>query len=130
MRIGDVIATADWKTEKHVPAIELPESIKKGEPVQVRVCVGKDISHPNTTEHHIKWIDTYFKPDGGKFVFHLARAEFGVHGESPKGANEGPVHTEACALFGARFEESGTVIAVAYCNIHGLWESSAKVEVV
>ncbi len=46
------IQTDDWKTEKHVPVID----IKKVEDgiAHVLVTVGKEIPHPNTTAHHIK----------------------------------------------------------------------------
>lgn len=129
-KLCDVIAAADWKTEKHVPVIDVPGEVQKGKPVAIKVCVGyKDLSHPNTTEHHIKWIDVHFKPEGGKFPFHLGRAEFGVHGESTLGPNQGPVHTEACMVIEAKFQVSGTIMALAYCNIHGLWEHSTPIKV-
>ena len=60
MKISDIIQSADWKTEKHVPGIEAPEVVKAGERVTVQVSVGKEIAHPNTTEHHIRWIKLYF----------------------------------------------------------------------
>lgn len=44
---------ADWKKEKHVPVIESPDKVKKGEFFEVKVSLGKEIAHPNTTEHHI-----------------------------------------------------------------------------
>ncbi|WP_462363072.1 desulfoferrodoxin family protein [Pyramidobacter porci] len=28
-----------------------------------------------------------------------------------------------------KLKESGTLIAVSYCNLHGLWESSAEIAV-
>ena len=69
MKFGDAIQSDDWKTEKHVPAIEVPDTVTAGEPFMVTVSVGKEIGHPNTTAHHINWIDVYFKPEGdGKSV--------------------------------------------------------------
>ena len=65
----DLVQTADWKTEKHVPAIEVKDTVKKGEVVSVSVTVGKEIPHPNTTEHHIAWISVYFLPKGEKFTY-------------------------------------------------------------
>jgi len=55
-KIGDLFKQADWKAEKHVPVIDCPASAAAGEPFEVRVAVGKEIAHPNTTEHHIRWI--------------------------------------------------------------------------
>ena len=128
MKFGDTIQTADWKSEKHVPVIEAPETVAAGEPFNVTVSVGKEIAHPNTTEHHIRWIDVYFKPEGDKFIYQVGHFEFDAHGESAKGANEGPVHTDPIASLSMKVKSAGTLVAVSLCNIHGLWESSAEVK--
>ncbi len=129
MKIGETIQSADWKSEKHVPVIEAPAEVKAGEAFVINACVGKEIAHPNTTEHHIRWIQLFFKPDSGKVVYELAKVDFNVHGESAKGANQGPAYTEPAACVRAKITEGGEIIAVSYCNIHGLWESSAKISV-
>jgi len=54
MKVADVVQTGDWKAEKHVPVIVAPGSVKAGEKFVVEVSVGKEIPHPNTTEHHIR----------------------------------------------------------------------------
>ena len=56
MKLGDRIQEADWKKEKHVPVIECPDQEKLSETLEVKVSLGKEIAHPNTTEHHIRWI--------------------------------------------------------------------------
>lgn len=127
--IGESIQSADWKSEKHVPVIECPASVKKGEALAVTVSVGKEIAHPNTTEHHIRWINLYFKPEGDKFSYHVGTFEFNAHGESAAGANEGPVYTEPSAGTSFKVSSGGTLHAVSYCNIHGLWESSKDIAV-
>jgi superoxide reductase len=129
MQISDVSQTADWKSEKHVPAIEVPETMTSGEPFDVTVSVGKEIAHPNTTEHHIAWIDVYFKPDGDKFAYQVGHFNFRSHGASTKGPNTGPVYTHPIATFSMTAETSGTLIAVEHCNIHGLWENSLEIKV-
>jgi desulfoferrodoxin (superoxide reductase-like protein) len=48
-KFGEVFQSADWKTEKHIPVIECPDSVKSGEKFRISVLVGKEISHPNTT---------------------------------------------------------------------------------
>ena len=126
MAIADFVKSADFKNEKHVPVIELPEKIEAGRDFLVTVSVGKEIAHPNTTEHFIGWIALYFKPENGN-VYNLGRAEFIAHGESAKGANQGPAYTEPTAVFKVKLNEPGKLIAVSYCNIHGLWESEADV---
>ena len=125
----EIFQTADWKAEKHVPVIELPEKVKKGEVVEVRVTVGKEIPHPNTTEHHIRWIELLFLPEGSKFPYELGRAEFLTHGESTEGPNTSTVHAEPRAIFAFKTEKSGKLIAASYCNIHGLWKNEAEVKV-
>ncbi len=127
MKFGDHIQAADWKKEKHIPVIELPETIKAGEPFMVTVSVGKEIPHPNTTEHHIAWIDVYFKPEKSKFLYQVAHFDFTGHGASAKGANAGPVYAHPVASFSMTVNEPGTLIALEHCNIHGVWESAAEI---
>jgi len=127
--IGEMLQTADWKQEKHVPVIECPDTFKEDEWTNVTVTIGKEIGHPNTTEHHIRWIRAYFTPEGGKFAYDLGSFEFNSHGESTKGPNEGPVHTHSMASFMFKTKEPGTFNAVSYCNIHGLWESKKEISV-
>ena len=128
-KIGDLFKQADWKAEKHVPVIDCPASAAAGEPFEVRVAVGKEIAHPNTTEHHIRWIRLTFVPAGGGPAFDVANLEFNAHGESGAGANQGPVYTHHAGSAYLRLQQSGTLIATSYCNIHGLWESSVEVQV-
>lgn len=129
MKIGEVIQSADWKAEKHVPVIEAPTSAKANEAFDVNLQVGTEIPHPNTTEHHIRWIKLYFKPNDGKFVYELASFEFHAHGESVKGANSGPAYIEPIGRCRVKLAESGTLLCVAYCNIHGLWENSQAITI-
>lgn len=128
MAIGQFVKSADFKSEKHVPVIELPADVKAGEPFFVTVSVGKEIAHPNTTEHFINWIALYFKPEGEGPVTQLAKFEFVAHGESTKGANQGPAYTDPFGTAKVKLNAPGTLMAVSYCNIHGLWESSAEVK--
>ena len=121
--------SADWKTEKHSPVIEAQDKVKKGTPVSVRVSVGKQISHPNTTAHHIRWIGVYFKPDGSKFVYQIGRYEFSAHGASVEGADTSTVYSRPEVETVFTTEKSGVVYASSYCNIHGLWESSKPIRV-
>ena len=122
--IKDLYQAADWKTEKHVPVIEAPVSVKKGDAVQVMVSVGKQVAHPNTTPHHIRWIEVYFQPEGSKFPFQVARCDFTAHGESPDGPDTSTVYSSPSVQCTFKTEKPGTIMASAYCNIHGLWGSS------
>jgi len=119
--LGERIQKADWKKEKHVPVIECPDQVKADEVFEVKVGLGKEIAHPNTTEHHIRWIVLYFHPEGDKFTYEVGRYEFNAHGESVQGANQGPVYTHHAVVAAMKINKPGTLNALAYCNIHGLW---------
>lgn len=128
-QLKELFQDADWKAEKHVPVIEAPAKAKKQEAVSVTVTVGKEIPHPNTTEHHIRWIEVYFQPKGEKFPYQIGRFEFNAHGESAQGMNTSTVYTQPSVRLGFRTEKPGTIFASSYCNIHGLWESSQELAV-
>ncbi len=128
--LGDRIQQGDWKKEKHMPVIEAPDEVKSGELFEVKVSLGKEVAHPNTTEHHISWIDLYFHPEGAKFTHHVGRFEFTAHGEAVSGPNEGPVYTHHGVIAWLKVSKSGTLHAMSMCNIHGLWESSKDVSCV
>jgi superoxide reductase len=128
-QLSERIQTADWKKEKHAPAIECPDHVKAGELFEVKVGLGKEIAHPNTTEHHISWISLYFHPEGAKFTYQVGHFEFSAHGESTAGPNEGPVYTHHQVTALMKTNQPGTLHALAFCNIHGLWESSKEISV-
>ncbi|HNW39172.1 MAG TPA: class II SORL domain-containing protein [Candidatus Omnitrophota bacterium] len=127
--LRDLMQSADWKTEKHVPVIEGPDKISKGQFLEIEVSVGKQIAHPNTTEHHIKFIEVYFLAAGEKFPCQLACFEFNTHGESVQGPNTSTIFTEPKVSAVFKTEKSGLIMAVAYCNIHGLWRSEKEIKV-
>jgi superoxide reductase len=127
--LKDLYQSADWKTEKHVPVIQSADSFKKGEFSKITVTVGKEIAHPNTTEHHIAWSEVYFLPDGEKFPSQVGRFEFTAHGASTQGPNTSTVLTQAEITCGLKTDKAGTLLATSYCNIHGLWQSSKKIEI-
>lgn len=104
----------------------MPGNVKKGEFFQVVVSVGKEIAHPNTTEHHIRWIEVYFLPEGEKSPYQIGKAVFAAHGESTEGPETSTVYTHPEAGLWFRTEKSGTVIVASYCNIHGLWQNASE----
>lgn len=127
--LKDLLQSADWKQEKHVPVIDAPEKIKKGEVVRISLAVGKEIPHPNTTEHHISWIEVYFLAEGEKFPYQIAKFEFSSHGSSIQGPNTSTVYTQPIATCDVKTEKSGEIFALSYCNIHGLWKNSKELKV-
>lgn len=128
MGLGDQLQTADWKSEKHVPVIDCPDEVNADEVFDVKVSIGKEVAHPNTTEHHIRFVSLYFKPEGDKFTYQVGHYEFGAHGESVEGANEGPVYTHHAATASLKVSKPGTLYAISLCNIHGLWESEKEIK--
>jgi len=128
-KLNELIQSADWKSEKHVPVIECDDQVAADEFFEVKASLGKEVAHPNTTEHHIRWIQLYFKPEDAKNPCQIANFEFTAHGESTEGANEGSVYTHHCASTAMKTSQPGTILALAYCNIHGVWQSSKEITI-
>jgi superoxide reductase len=127
--LSNIFQSADWKKEKHVPVIDAPEKAKKGEKLAISVTVGKEIAHPNTTEHHIAWIDVYFHPEDAKFPCNLGRFEFWAHGASTDGPNTSSVYTHPSITLTFKTEKPGTIFAFSHCNVHGFWMNSHELKV-
>jgi len=127
-QFGELFQTADWKAEKHVPVIECPDRVKAGELFPVKVTLGKEIAHPNTTEHHIRWISVYFHPEGEKSTYQIGHFEFSAHGESTEGPNQGPVYTNHEITASVKINKPGVIYAASLCNIHGLWHSAKEIK--
>ncbi|CAH2214109.1 class II SORL domain-containing protein [Tepidibacter aestuarii] len=120
--LKEFLQTGDFKGEKHVPVIHLPENIEKDKEFDLRVSVGDEIKHPNTLDHHIGWIKVFFKGENDKFPVEIANFNFSAHGESNNS-------TEPVGITSVKLGKSGTIHALSYCNIHGLWENSKCIEV-
>ena len=126
--ISSLIKEADWKKEKHVPVIDCPDEIEKDTMADVTISLGKEIAHPNTTEHHIRWIDVYFHPEEEKFPYQIGHYEFNAHGESVDGPNASTIYTHHKITTSFKTSKPGTIYAMALCNIHGLWQSSKNID--
>jgi len=125
-KFESLLQRADWKSEKHVPVINIKGTPKKNENIQIKVNIGEEIPHPNKTEHHISWIELYFLPEGENFPYMLGKVDFMSHGASVKGPDTSTVYTEPDAVFNFKTGKSGTIYAFSYCNIHGLWVNSEE----
>ncbi len=125
----ELFQSADWKVEKHVPVIEAPDKVKRGEFFKVTVTIGKEVAHPNKTEHHIAWIDVYFHPKGEKFPYQIAKAEFNAHGASAQGPDTSTIYTHHTATMSFKTDKPGVIYATGSCNIHGLWQNSKTIEI-
>ena len=129
VELKDLLQSADWKKEKHVPVIEAPKKVAKGKPFKVTVAVGKEIAHPNKTEHHISFVTLFFHPEGEKFPYLIGRTDFSAHGASTEGPDTSGVYTSPEVVISFKTDKSGTLLATSYCNIHGLWQGSKAIAV-
>jgi len=110
MKLGELIkGGAQEGKEKHVPVVELVDCQQCGEKV-VKITVGKETPHPNTIEHHIKWIMLYGVKDG--LAVHVATFDLG------------PTFGVPTVVTHTNLEGFNELIAVEYCNLHGLWEGA------
>ncbi|MGB2728238.1 MAG: desulfoferrodoxin family protein [Halobacteriota archaeon] len=107
-------AEAEGK-EKHVPYIEIGKGRGREEVDVVRVVVGKVVPHPNTTEHHIAWIELFGVKNEGQVVC-LGRAAFAAGYTNPNARFQVPV------------AEFNAFCVLAYCNIHGMWQNCIEME--
>jgi superoxide reductase len=104
----------DEGKEKHVPHITIDKGHKEGKDI-VRVVVGHDVPHPNTVEHHICWIELYGEKKDNQVIY-LGRAAWA------------PVYSNPNVRFQVNgIEEFKSFQALAYCNIHGVWQNSVEV---
>lgn len=117
--------SGDWKREKHVPIIEAPVEIKENEKIQAVLTIGKVATHPNSIDHHIQWMSLFFLPDGSDLVKQIGQISFSAHGEAPSSSTY--THHESTFFFNTN--KPGRLVAVACCNIHGLWQSQQRLEI-
>jgi len=118
-RFGDVVIPPEREMgkEKHVPDITAPSSVKAGQPFEITVEVGKTVPHPNTVEHHIKWIQLYAQYEGSQYVIELGTFNFGATVAHPK------------VTVPVMLQNNATIYALEHCNIHGLWDNSVEIRV-
>lgn len=114
---GQLLKTSEHEgKEKHVPVIHAPDTVTAGEPFSVTVAVGEEVTHPNSAEHHIKWLQVFAKREGSNPI---QLAEFDV----------APVFVDPKVTFNIKLDKPATIYALAYCNIHGIWESNVSINV-
>ncbi len=103
------------KVESHTPKIDAPDAVKADQPFEIKATVGP---HPNTVEHSIRRIEIYFYEEGRPFNPVLLFS-----------SNLTPVVSEPNVSFKAKLSKSGTIYALEYCNLHGLWEGRREIKV-
>ena len=110
----------DWTklpdmAKKHVPIIEAPEKVKAKEPFTVKVKVGgiDGVEHPNTLGHWINWVELYAGERS------ISKVEF-----APEMCDSYVV------TLNITLNETATLRAREFCNLHGVWEGKARKVVV
>ncbi|NMA02877.1 MAG: superoxide reductase [Clostridia bacterium] len=116
---GALLQSGDWKGEKHVPIIHCPDKVKANEEFDLKISIGDAVGHPNTLEHYIGWFKVFFLPEGKKFPIELATFVFGAHGESE-------IFTKPVGQTTVKVPSTGTIYALSWCNIHGIWENTKE----
>ena len=109
--VGEAIS----KVESHTPKIVAPDSVKAGEPFEIKITVGP---HPNTNEHSIRRIEIYFYEDGRTFNPVFASS-----------ITLTPVYAEPNIKLNLKLTKNSTIYAVGYCNLHGLWEGRKEIRI-
>lgn len=104
------------KVETHAPKMDAPDEVKAGEPLGVKISVGP---HPNTIQHSMRWIEVYYEEEGRKFnPVYIAKID------------PAPEYADPEITLSIKLKGSGTLYALGYCNLHGLWETRKKIRVV
>jgi len=98
--------------KKHLPIIECPDTVKKGEPFEVAITVGKLLKHPNENIHYIEWIELFADDD-----LFISKVELIPVVSTPK------------VTLTISLNESHTLKARERCNLHGIWEYSKEIKV-
>jgi len=95
---------------KHVPLINTPAKVKKGESFKLEVRVGR-VLHPMQGPHHIEWIHLF------KNGVPLATTDLSYEGLKP-------AVTVELAL-----DETAEITAKIHCNVHAYWMETRRIEV-
>lgn len=99
--------------KNHTPVIECPDTVKAGEPFQLKIKVG-EIPHVMDEGHFIQWVDVYFKEN------FFARVELTPKFTRPEVTLTLERHSK---------HASSTLRVIERCNLHGQWEATKEITV-
>ncbi len=98
--------------KRHIPAIDAPSEVFKGEYFEVLVKAGLQATHPNEPGHFIQYIDLYADDN------FIARTDFA------------PTRTEPMITLSVALNHTTEqLIALVACNNHGVWIGSKPISV-
>ncbi|MBT8171569.1 class II SORL domain-containing protein [Candidatus Bathyarchaeota archaeon] len=97
--------------KKHVPIIYASDVVKANESFVVKIKIGgiDGVEHPNTLTHWINWVALY----AGERL--ITKIEFGSE-----------LSDKYVANINITLNESTTLKAKGFCNLHGVWEGKTK----
>ena len=98
--------------KKHIPVIEAPSIVNRGECFSVSVEVGAMLAHPNERDHFIEFIDLYADE------LFLTRVDLTAVSTCPQ--------VTLCLALPAPAKE---LRAYGRCNIHGVWSGTVPITV-
>ncbi|APH38104.1 desulfoferrodoxin family protein [Methanohalophilus halophilus] len=100
--------------ERHIPSIEVLKNHGNSGKDYIHVVVGENLKHPNSLQHQIQWIELYARTKMLNTI-KIGRVNF-APGTSPD------------ALFRlVYFGKYREFCALAYCNVHGLWQNCIEI---
>jgi superoxide reductase len=129
-KVQDLTAPGQKKQKLHLPVIEAPDKVKKGEYFNSRVVVNKDIAIPNEIDPPRFWFTVYFLPNESERLYQVVQPLFAIQKEAVEGIDS--IHNRILyqASLQLKPEKTGTIYAAAYCPIHRLSQSRSRVEVI
>ncbi|NLT24090.1 MAG: Neelaredoxin [Syntrophorhabdus sp.] len=128
-KLGPLFQIEEGRRERHIPVIDCPDTVAAGRPFVINVTIGREVDHPNTTDHHIKWVQVFFRPENDKFSYEIAHCDFAAHGDCAAGIGKGPVVTDHRVSVVVSVNGRGRIYALSLCSIHGLWENGKDLQV-
>ncbi len=99
--------------KKHTPVIECPDTVKAGEPFEVRIKVG-EIPHVMDEGHHIQWLELY---SGQNQYIRIDLTPVFTKPEITVTLVKGGKH------------RTSTLRVLERCNLHGTWEASKDITI-
>ncbi|MDP2157998.1 MAG: class II SORL domain-containing protein [Nitrospirota bacterium] len=108
----DITNMTDFE-KKHMPVIGCPDTVKAGEPFQVKIKIG-EIPHVMEEGHFIQWLEVKF----GESLY--ARVELTPALSLPD--------IMVTLVKGAKHNK-GTLRVIERCNLHGAWEATKEITI-
>ena len=114
MRFSDLVrGRSSQGKETHMPVIELIRGKGRQKKDQIEITVGREQTHPQTTDHYIKWIQAFGVQKDGH-IMDMGRMSF-----SPETAPEFTFEVDS-----AQYDH---IFAFSYCSQHGVWEQHFEI---